>query len=78
MFCAVIFFSWIVFEFGSRGDSRIARDNFNHNDTQCQFMQSMIAIHFVKTQYLDEEQGKKNPTDRSVLVVRDCSWDLYL
>ena len=34
--------------------------------------------HFIKTQYLDEEQGKKNPTDRSVLGVRDCSWDLNL
>ena len=33
---------------------------------------------FVKRQYLDEEQGNKNPTDRSVLVVRDCSWDLLL
>ena len=32
----------------------------------------------IKTQYLDEEQGKKNPTDRSVLGVRDCSWDLNL
>ena len=29
--------------------------------------------HFIKTNYLDEEQGKKNPTDRSVLGVRDCS-----
>ena len=24
----------------------------------------------IKTQYLDKEQGKKNPTDRSVLAVR--------
>ena len=40
-----------------------------------------VVAYFVfhtKRQYLDEEQGKKNPTDRSVLVVRDCSWDLYL
>jgi hypothetical protein len=31
-----------------------------------------------KNAIFDEEQGKKNPTDRSVLVVRDCSWDLNL
>ena len=35
-------------------------------------------IRSIKTRYLDEERGNKNPTDRSVLVVRDCSWDLLL
>ena len=39
----------------------------------CAYVTILFPINFVKRQYLDEEQGNKNPTDRSVLVVRDCS-----
>jgi hypothetical protein len=29
------------------------------------------VLRVIKTRYLDEEQGKKKPTDRSVLAVRE-------
>ena len=54
-----------------------ARVTFLLNVSACigTLAQSKCAI---KLRYLDEEQGKENPMDRSVLVVRDCSWDLNL
>ena len=37
----------------------------------CMQKKHSFRARFVKRQYLDEEQGNKNPTDRSVLSVRD-------
>ena len=45
----------------------VASDNVMHN-----------LVRLIKLRYLDEEQGNKNPTDRRVLGVHNCSWDLLL
>ena len=50
---------------------------FRHATYEC-LSKNALNKFLPKTQYLDEERGNKNPTDRSVLVVRDCSWDLLL